>query len=212
VVSDFLSPRVARLHSVDPSVLDYFVETLDPHHQFKSFRFLGSGSVPIANEGRSGFLLSVSRELGNSELYFAILDHVQGELTLSKALNQVTGFPDFASERFISFLASHFSELGATALAELPISALFRVVSHHSLTVTSEDAALDFVSSQVSVNPEYFNLLRLMRLEFLSVGSLSRFVSMTCDHFAMVDPHLCGITGIGDRLILPRYSSTRPVI
>jgi hypothetical protein len=44
ILAEFLSPRLCLSHSVDPSIVEYIVETPDLNDQFKLFMSLGSGS------------------------------------------------------------------------------------------------------------------------------------------------------------------------
>jgi hypothetical protein len=76
-IADFLSPTIARLHFSDCSLDKYIIQTGDPNHQFPSFLSLGAGSPLLLNESNRSFFLSISKELGNSELYFSILDHFE---------------------------------------------------------------------------------------------------------------------------------------
>jgi hypothetical protein len=67
-VAVFLSPRIAHLHAIDPSVDEYVVETEDSAHQFNDFLRLGGGVSIDVTEQNHRFLLLISSELGNYEV------------------------------------------------------------------------------------------------------------------------------------------------
>jgi hypothetical protein len=71
-VADFLSPRIGKLHSLDPTMNEFVIETEDPGHDFETFLRLGRGLEVEVNERNRRFLLSVSSELGNCELYSSL--------------------------------------------------------------------------------------------------------------------------------------------
>jgi hypothetical protein len=76
IIAPFISPKVCLLHSLDPSITEYTVEIDDLHNQFPLFVALARGSIPVDDDTRA-FLLSLSRELGNFDVFFSILDHCE---------------------------------------------------------------------------------------------------------------------------------------
>jgi hypothetical protein len=203
IVADFLSPKLANLHSVDPSITEYIVETIDSETKFATFLSLGCGSTIVIQEEDRKFLLSLCRELCNSELYALIIEHFTGELTISQALERLSDFESFRFDcnRSISFIASHFFELSPSDLSEIPFSALYPILSHDSLQLSSEDSLYDFISSQLSIDRHYFELFEFVRFEFLSTDCISRFISMSFDHFEILNANVW--KAICARLILP---------
>jgi hypothetical protein len=189
IVADFLSPKIARLHATDPSITEYEIETPDSDAQFQSLLSIADGGSLHVNSDNCTFFLSVSRELGNCELYLSILGHIQEGLSTSTVLPRVSGsdFPDFSSEASMAYLASHFCELKAPVLDQISLSALFHILSHDLLLVSSEDALYDYISSRLSANAEYFELLRFVRFEYLSAESSSRFIALSHTYFDRLD-------------------------
>jgi hypothetical protein len=49
-VAAFLSPRIGELHSMDPTVNEYLIETKDPEHQFEEFLSFGRGEFVQVRE------------------------------------------------------------------------------------------------------------------------------------------------------------------
>jgi hypothetical protein len=184
-VATFLSPRIGQLRSMDPTVTEYVIETEDPEHQFEEFLSLGRGDFIEVSERSRQFLISVSSELGNFELYFSIHDWLQQTVTVPGFCQLLSGSEteDYFSEKSIEFLAVHFNELVQSVLIGLPISVLSRILSHPSLTLESEDSLYEFVISQFESHPDSLSLLAHVRFEFLSSGTMAKFGLWSCDHF-----------------------------
>jgi hypothetical protein len=149
-LADFLSPKIARLHLADPSIMEYYVEIPDSQEQFGSFLSLGQGSSLNVDERNQRFLLSISRELDNHELYYSILNHFQENSSVSEFFAGFSGyFPDFSSPDSIVFLSSHFYHLARSTLDAIPFSTLFSILSESCLRISSEDDLYDFIHSRV---------------------------------------------------------------
>jgi hypothetical protein len=72
IITHFLSPMVARLQSADPSIAEYGVEAEDSEDKFGLLISLAHGSAVPSHDGSREFLLSLSRELCNVELYHSL--------------------------------------------------------------------------------------------------------------------------------------------
>jgi hypothetical protein len=108
--ADFLSPRIGQIHSIDPTVNEFVIETEDPDHQFEQFLHFGHGFGIEVNETNCRFLLSIASELGNFELYFSLHDLVETNVTVA-ALSQHFGdwtIGGHFSDQTIEFLSVHF--------------------------------------------------------------------------------------------------------
>jgi hypothetical protein len=203
IIADFLSPAIARLHSSDPSISEYSVQTPDPHQQFNSFLSLGLGSPITITPGNRAFLISLTRELQNAELYRLLFGTVDSPLTLSSAVDQIadSGFPDFLSERSIDFLATNFAELSVSELSAIPIDALTAILGHDGLKLSTEDALFDFLESQATTNLSYFALFHFVRFQYLSVECVKRFVVLSEQFWEYIDQDLWA--AVSERLLLP---------
>jgi hypothetical protein len=175
------------------------VQTIDLSHQFESFLSLGQGLTISITDENASFLLSLSREFRNSELCIFIMDRIQRDLTISKALDSISDL-DFPSERSVAFLALHFCELTSSDLDAICCPRLFHILSHESLRISSEEALYDYVYSRALLHSECFGLFQFVRFEYLSTDYISRFVSMSCENFDLVDLRIWCV--ICERLIL----------
>jgi len=83
-VADFLSPRIAELHSVDDSIRTFSIETNDAHGLFADFLSLGRGESLALTESNRAFYISIAKELRNRELCEGIAKLVNLHLRTSR--------------------------------------------------------------------------------------------------------------------------------
>jgi hypothetical protein len=189
IVAEFLSPKIAQLHSGDPSITEYNVETTDNNDQFELFLSLGQGGTLEINEANHDFFLQLAAELSNKELYSRICEHLDGDLTVRTALERIRNpqFVAMPSGHLIDVLSSHFSEIDSADLDKIPLQTLTEILSQNSLRIVSEDALYDYISLRVPENPDYFPLLRFVRFEYLSCLSILHFRRLGREHLHLVD-------------------------
>jgi hypothetical protein len=77
IIAAFIAPRIARLYTTDLTVNEYCLQMEDPGQQFTQFLSLVNGSNIQATDENRPFLLSVARELENSEVYFSIFSQME---------------------------------------------------------------------------------------------------------------------------------------
>jgi hypothetical protein len=68
----FLSPTIAKFHFLDPTVNCYSVSSITDTDAFQSFLSICSGSELIIGSSNKAALSSLSRELGDYELFWLI--------------------------------------------------------------------------------------------------------------------------------------------
>jgi hypothetical protein len=180
VVAHVLSPKVCLMHSIDASLMEYVVQTRDSDQLFELYQSLGQGSVVPINDQNSGFLLSLSRELGNIPVYLSILEIFQSSYTSSQffAPDQL----DFCPEASIEFISSEFFRLKPSELEEMSPSTLYQVLSHPRLRISSEDSLYSFICSRITANRDFYGLFRFVRFEYLSNECVQSFVSIAPHH------------------------------
>jgi hypothetical protein len=80
--TDFLSPKLARVHECDPTLLSYEVKTPDLAHLFEKFLSLGYGeSFPFASLKGLDFFRGIGIELENPEFCFLLFEYLNTDLT-----------------------------------------------------------------------------------------------------------------------------------
>jgi hypothetical protein len=162
---------------------------------FALFDSLCEGSRIHITEATRAFLLSLSRDFGDSDISLSILNYFHS----SYPLDQIY---DHFGEASIPFLASEFHKLKSSELANIPLSALYDILSHHQLKILSEDSLYWSLSSRICSDLEYWELLQFIRFEYLSPECICDFVSViregTCiSHhlWETISPRL--ISGLG---------------
>jgi hypothetical protein len=175
IIARFLSPAVSLLHSIDPTIGEYIAEIEDYSDQFNLFMLLGDGSSIWIDETNSRFFLLLSLELGNNDLYYSVLDHFHRDLSPSQLCEST--FLRFPSNTLIEVISLQFYKLKSSELDKIPLSTLFHILSHESLTVSSEDSLYSYICSRLSDDPGYGDLLRFVRFEYLSSALVSDFLS-----------------------------------
>jgi hypothetical protein len=189
-VADFLSPRVGRLHTNDPSVCELALGTSDSAGQFGDLISLGRGCDISLTSGNRSFLISIAAELENFELYWSIQREFDTNISsFCSEFETLTGF-DFAPDWMISFVASHFFEIDRDFLIRLPISTFEQVISHESLQITSEDSFYEFVISRIECAADSVCLLCEVRFEYLSCESIASFETWSIEHFEDISASL----------------------
>jgi hypothetical protein len=193
LVAAFLSPRIGRLHSTDPTLNEITIETKDPEHQFESILSIGRGESIEVNESSIRFVASIASELGNFELYFSVHELIDRKVTgpVSEFCEHFKdwGFVGDFSDEAIDFLAVRFFEFEKSFQSGLPFSVLSRIFGHPSLRVESEDWLFEFIISQLESNPNpdsksnYIGLLEFVRFEYLTKTGIENFIEWSFVHF-----------------------------
>jgi hypothetical protein len=179
ILAECLSPRICLSHSVDPSIAEYVVETRDFNDKFRLFLSLGSGSTIRVTQANFDFLLSLSREFGNPNLYISLMKHFNGEFICSQLHDSTT--LDLLNDDLVDRISSNFHELMMSDIEAIPSSVLFHILSNNLLIISSEDELFSYISSLIVSDSEYLNFLQFVRFEYLSSESISCFLSSLPD-------------------------------
>jgi hypothetical protein len=114
------------------------------------------------------FLLSLCRELNNSELLCSFLG---SRLTSDESISSL--FDDAA----IPFIAAEFYRLADSQLDQIPVSALYHILSHPSLIILSDTTLYSYILSRHSANPDYCTLFQFVRFEYVSADCICDFAN-----------------------------------
>jgi len=173
---------VCALRLSDATCGVFAVNTAGSRQQFTDFLSLGLGECVTVAPADFGFFASVSRELGNDEVFAAlvgrwtsdsgrIVENVLGRLRLGGSL---CGGVSCESE--VGFIASHAFEMAESDLRGLGCETLSSVLSHPSLRIASDDWLCDFVVGLCEGDASHACLLDLVRFEFMSADAVRAFV------------------------------------
>jgi hypothetical protein len=202
-VADLISPVIAHLHQSDPTLDGFLVETVDDDRYFKYFLALGRGEDLPLNDRSVPFFLALAKELGNSDVYYSVLES-SGDLSkVSQTLASLKIGSDFSlcPDPELEFLGRHFFELPKEILSQLSIAQLHKVLTHESLKVASEDALCDLLSSLCVGNKDYWALFEFVKFEHLSPDCVCQFLELLLLNFDCLTPALWA--RLCDRLVLP---------
>jgi hypothetical protein len=185
-VANYLSPTIAQLQSMDPTISAFQIESIDTTGLFGNILTLGRGGRISFSPSDQLFYVSVFRELGNSEAIRAILDCVESDMSISNAvqLYRLRSELDQPRDDIVSFIASHFSEFSQSSsfdcLSDFDIEL---ILSHRSLQFEHEDVLYDFVSSRILQHSNSLPLLEFIQFEYLSIDRISRFCQWSHEFF-----------------------------
>jgi hypothetical protein len=138
------------------------------------FLSLGQGLLIQVDGAFLPFLLSLSRELGNSKLYSSIIDYFYGGLPLSDLFRP--DCIDLCSESVINDISSQLYLLDPSSLDQIPLATLSEILSRDSLQLFSENWLFRCISSRISIDSDYSQLLRFVRFEYIWSDCICDFV------------------------------------
>jgi hypothetical protein len=170
-IARFFSPTVFLLHSIDASIAEYAVQHEDCEDLFDSFMSVTQGSSVSVAEDNGDVFLSFAQKLGNVAIYCSLLDRFHPNFRDARRMQDLDFLPS-CTIGAIEFLSSHFYELTSSELDIIPSSVFYHIISHDSLTISSEDALCDYLCSRISRDLELAELLQFVRFEYLLVGSI----------------------------------------
>jgi hypothetical protein len=131
IVADFLSPKVAKMHFVDPTLNSYILQSPDPNSLFGEFLAIGEGKSRDFSIPNCGFAFGLASELQNSEVFGMIRRFVSDDLSVDNAVSRLqlgwNGGCDCGRE--LAFVASHFDSILEDVLGELTKHGIIRIIS-----------------------------------------------------------------------------------
>ena len=163
--AEFISPKVSRIHQIDPTV-NYF--NIKIH--FPNSAHINKSILEKVAELSRGNSIEVTKEmvndiqqiaiiLGNVELYTKIseLFHEENEneeiersLLLLQFIENEMIIPNIQSdnqhETIIDFIASHFYLIDEEKLLKIPKNLLYSILNSQKLKLKNEDSLLDFIN------------------------------------------------------------------
>jgi hypothetical protein len=190
LIADFISPKIAALHSIDDTIMSFLIETNDSGGYFGSIVELGRGKSIVLTESNWKIVGSISKELGNMEIYEQILRVIEGELSIDNVVKRMNSLSDICAnyENEVRFVSSHLYEISSSDVDKLKFDVFREVVSCNDLKIESEDWLYETISRRISWDFRYFEMFELIRFEFLSVAKMHDYfeiVSNSFEHFTV---------------------------
>lgn len=183
ILADILSPAIAKIHAMDPT-LDRFVVTTDSSAKMSKFfgHLLRTGESTFSIE-ESKNVLSILRILGNEKL----LEDVRKQICPHHKLQVNTILEDLCkcfslgvvNSEMIDFAAKNFAELIDEVDTMFPIELLMHILESPSLVLKDESSLFAFVQKQIDQRgDEAKNLLGYVNLIYLSTDDIEELLSM----------------------------------
>jgi hypothetical protein len=185
-MADFLSPHVARLHKMDPTIDRFEVCTESVFDgSFEQFLSFGYGQEVSPTDENIKDMLRFASALGNTELYELLMSHVVENLEVQTVCNLLCLKADLgvSYKRELEFAALSFSQLSEADIDSLGVSLLWELLSHKFLALSSEDSLYAFLSARFDSDPSYFQMLELVNFEFLSENMILKFIEDSHEFF-----------------------------
>jgi hypothetical protein len=188
LLADFLSPRVARLRSNDPTIREFVIDICDPNGDFSSLFSILHGSPLVFKRSALRLLLKIAHELSNLELFKSLCAfRDDGPPNVVEDLRILTEIgEDFDVESVLDKCSSSFFDFRESSLRELSVSLLVSILSRPSLRILSEDELYAFVKNQIERDESYSVLLEFVRFEYLSLESIHDFARFVSDSFSLL--------------------------
>jgi hypothetical protein len=177
-LADVISPNLATRHWSDPTISELELHTVDDCEFFPRFLTLAGGDE--ISVGREDYPLALAflQELGNSNLYFHVLEFFEGGLNANNVLDRLCLRQEFdmSPEKEFNYIASHFSEFSLCDLRQLSVAHLSDLLGRISLKIETEDTLCVFIVSLCKLDPAYSRLLEFVHFEYLSDDMSAIFV------------------------------------
>jgi hypothetical protein len=171
-IAEFISPKVARILSIDPTIREFYVEEEDPLHEFATILNLGSGCCARITESNSNVLKSLRCKLWNRELFDLISRHFEGDLSCENVIPRLQ-FLSEAQEDYeveLDFICSHFSEMLKSGLNNLNASLIHELICRPSLRLLTEDSLWNFIHTSFCNDSLFSSLLECVKFDIFQLN------------------------------------------
>ena len=169
--AEFLSPKIAKIRTQDPSVKSFVVDIKDPNENFKLVIKLMKGYEIEADVPQSVFLSKVGKILENDEIYqgFSFLENTK--LTIKNVvptlLEKQESHKDVSAE--LKFITQHFFEIDQEEIIKFDIDTLRQIITDPNLVAYSEDSIFQFIAKLIDTKgDEYKEFLQYVKFETLT--------------------------------------------
>jgi hypothetical protein len=89
LIADFLSPKIAQIHSIDDTIVSFAISAKDVKGDFSSIMGLGRGQPVVLTESNRTLLESVCKDLLSVELYEKILQATEGTISVDNVASRM---------------------------------------------------------------------------------------------------------------------------
>lgn len=196
---DFLSPRIAKIHAIDPTLDSLMISKSEASNSLLSeeiknvlYILIKGGKIEIDYE-TSLKLRIISLILENEDLYQKIEEHFPiCKDNLDPPINYILNLYQYElysnefklrEDECIKFISNNFYKYDKTELLKLPKTILYLILSNEGLVIQSEDFLFDFINdifaSNTNEDPEIeiSSFYELIDIYFLSQEIFILFIN-----------------------------------
>jgi hypothetical protein len=179
--ADFLSPRIAQIHLIDPTVDTFTISTPDSKTDFSVFLALAMGRTVTFDSSELEFLTVVCQELGNEEVSELVFECVGGRFRpgFDRLNFRRTLGLDLRTD--IEFIASNFGDFDFGNLDSLGLPLLHEILSSPGFRTTTEDSLCEFILRR----DDYLELLEFVHFEFVSAHYVREILRIISGSFGL---------------------------
>lgn len=182
IISDLISPEISRIHSIDPTVETF---TINTSHQgdFTQILNLFNFQDNLISSVEVPFILEVIEKLGNDSIEYQESSD-QEEITINNVFSYIKHHEKsekFNSKRLsseIDFISSHFYEVTEDKFKDISVEALYRILTNDHLQLNSEDQLLNFVNNLYKSDFKYSILYEAVLFENVSGKMMKEFTTI----------------------------------
>jgi hypothetical protein len=180
LLADFLSPRIADLHTLDAAISEFVIETKDPDADFEVFLSLADGKEVTVELSNFSFFVALSEELLNDELRLQLFEESAEEGSVRQRFLRLTSIAcpspkefDFVASRMYKLLWPDVQKL--IKIKGISVSLLSELFSSPKMMIESENWLCELICELVERSAEYFQLFDFVQFEFVSNRIIPKF-------------------------------------
>ena len=184
IISDIISPKIAQIHSVDPTFDTFTIET----HNKGSFSYifnLLNFEVNLIPANQFDFIIEVIEILGNDsfEIVSTMQEQEISQDNVFDLLKKHEGHIFYSNllSNEINSVSSHFYQLLENypeKINDLSISTIERIIKSDKLILKNEDQLLSFINQLYMRDSKYGVLYENVFFSFVSVSKISEFIQI----------------------------------
>lgn len=181
VFADFISPKVSKLHILDPTI-DYLSLTYQnkditlTESILSKFKLISCGYSVDINEEESNQMKAISILLENNELFSKLNELFSSEINeenIDQYINNLTifssispSFDCFNYSAIIDLISSHFYSIDKNKLKRLPKTVIYSIISNPNLQLDTEDSLFEFIDELFENKDDQYLIMFYEKVEF----------------------------------------------
>ena len=179
IVADLLSPKISKIHQIDPTFNVYSINTRSKGDFQLIFDLLSFNSIDLS-DSNINFISEIMDNLEAERIDITIPDTeltVKNVIELIKKHEKSLIYQKYLIKE-IDFLSEHFYELDPkqiNKLYDLQDQCIINIINNDKLTLKSEDQLLNFIIELCSKNQDFSTLFEFVYFKNLSDEMILKF-------------------------------------